>query len=177
MTEQALAELADLAARNPKYRSTYERAVMQMASSQRNFSAGTSSPRASTAYADVLCAGLGAAITDSIFNPLEVIKVRMQTAQQLSEPAEDFAGAASALYRRGGPVLLWTPGLTATWARGFGFTGLRVGLYPTVKRLFSGDDDEPSLSAKIAAGATTGAIGSSIAASMIHRFASTLEPK
>ena len=162
MTEQKLAELADLAARNPKYRSAYERAVMQMAASGQSFAA-PSSPRVSTAYADVLCAGLGAAITDSIFNPLEIIKVRMQTAQQLHEPAEDFFGAASALYRRGGPVLLWTPGLTATWARGFGFTGLRVGLYPTVKRLFSGEDKEPSLTAKIAAGATTGAIGSSIA--------------
>lgn len=119
----------------------------------------------SSVVSDVLCAGLGAAITDSVFNPLEVVKVRLQTAQQLQQPQESFVGAASALHARGGPYLLWSPGIVATWARAFGFTGLRVGLYPTVKRLLGGDEagGDPSLGTKIAAGATTGAIGSSIA--------------
>jgi solute carrier family 25 uncoupling protein 8/9 len=113
--------------------------------------------------ADVACAGAGAAITDSIFNPLEVIKVRLQVAPQLVEsPIE----AAAALYRRGGLFLLWTPGLGATWCRAFGFTGLRVGLYPCVRDLLgaSSTDTKPaSLAAKVAAGAATGALGSAVA--------------
>lgn len=112
--------------------------------------------------ADVLCAGLGAAITDSLFNPLEVIKVRMQTAAQLGLPIETPARAAAGLCNHGGIWTLWSPGLQATWVRAFGFTGLRVGLYPHVKKLF-GDSDSPSLASKVTAGAATGALGSAIA--------------
>jgi solute carrier family 25 uncoupling protein 8/9 len=162
-TDRDLAELADLAARNPRYKQLYISAVQSAANSQKSFASSGAAPYASV-YADVLCAGLGAAITDSLFNPLEVVKVRLQTAQQLGQPNESFLGAATALHQRGGLLLLWTPGLTATWFRAFGFTGLRVGLYPTIKALISGSDDpNPSLATKIAAGATTGAIGSSIA--------------
>lgn len=143
--------------------------------------------------ADVACAGLGAAITDSIFNPLEVVKVRLQTAAQhggaavtngataaatngataaatngataaATNGAETAVQAASSLWQRGGPRLLWSPGLQATWVRAFGFTGLRVGLYPTVRNIVSGDSDgPPSLAAKVTAGAATGALGSAIA--------------
>ena len=113
--------------------------------------------------ADVLCAGLGAAITDSLFNPLEVIKVRMQTAAQLGLPTETAAGAAAGLYHHGGIWTLWSPGLQATWVRAFGFTGLRVGLYPTVKKLVAGESESPSLASKVTAGAATGALGSAIA--------------
>lgn len=164
-TEQELADLADLAARNPRYQQMYLSAIQRAYASERQFVApSTKKPAFASVYADICCAGLGAALTDSLFNPLEVVKVRMQTAQQLKQPNESFLGAASALYQRGGLFLLWTPGLTATWARAFGFTGLRVGLYPSVKALISGSDDaNPSLGTKIAAGATTGAIGSSIA--------------
>ena len=97
------------------------------------------------------------------WQPLEVIKVRIQTAQILGVQAESFPAAASALHAKGGPLLLWTPGLAATWARAFGFTGLRVGLYPAVRSMVGGDKHNASLGTKVLAGATTGAIGSAIA--------------
>ena len=44
----------------------------------------------------------------------------------------------------------------ATWIRAFCYTGLRVGLYPSVKGLLGADSG--ALSWKIASGATTGAL-------------------
>ena len=88
--------------------------------------------------AEVFASGLGAAITDTIFNPLEMLKVRVQTSQTT------FGDAARSVYAKGGPWLLWTPGLQATWMRSFCVTGLRVGLYPTVKAAVGGDDGSES---------------------------------
>ena len=105
--------------------------------------------------AEVFASGLGAAITDTIFNPLEMLKVRVQTSQTT------FGDAARSVYAKGGPWLLWTPGLQATWVRSFCVTGLRVGLYPTVKAAVGGDDG--SLLSKLTAGATTGALSSALA--------------
>mmetsp|Transcript_10101 Transcript_10101/g.32018 ORF Transcript_10101/g.32018 Transcript_10101/m.32018 type:complete len:274 (-) Transcript_10101:30-851(-) len=103
--------------------------------------------------AEVLASGLGAAVTDTLFNPLEMLKVRVQTS------ATTAPSAARAVYAKGGLWLLWSPGLQATWVRSFCVTGLRVGLYPTVKALVGAD----SLGQKLAAGAATGALSSALA--------------
>lgn len=79
--------------------------------------------------AEVLASGLGAAVTDTLFNPLEMLKVRVQTSETTAP------SAARAVYAKGGLWLLWSPGLQATWVRSFCVTGLRVGLYPTVKAI------------------------------------------
>jgi|EP00908_Phaeocystis_cordata_P021708 solute carrier family 25 uncoupling protein 8/9 len=107
--------------------------------------------------AEVLASGLGAAITDTIFNPLEMLKVRVQTSETT------FPAAARSIYAQGGPWLLWTPGLQATWVRSFCVTGLRVGLYPSVKRAVSGDAPTTSFATKFAVGAATGALSASLA--------------
>ena len=108
---------------------------------------------------EVLASGLGAAITDTIFNPLEMLKVRVQTSPV------SFPQAARAVYEHGGLWLLWTPGLQVTWVRSFCVTGLRVGLYPTVRSTVCGYDagNAPSLAAKLSAGAATGALSSALA--------------
>ena len=105
----------------------------------------------------MLASGLGAAITDTIFNPLEMLKVRVQTSETT------FPAAARSIYAQGGPWLLWTPGLQATWVRSFCVTGLRVGLYPSVKRAVSGDAPTTSFATKFAVGAATGALSASLA--------------
>ena len=84
---------------------------------------------------NVLAAGGGAAITDSIFNPLEVVKVRMQlSAASTSAAASASASLQPSAFRRtlshilteDGLWLLWTPGLVATWLRAITYTGFRV---------------------------------------------------
>jgi len=114
-------------------------------------------------FAEVLASGLGAALTDTVFNPLEIIKVRRQLTVQGA--TESIAAAAAAIYQAGGVQLLWTPGLQATWTRAFCVTGLRVGLYPTVRHAFENDSDPQaqSLARKAAAGMTTGALSAALA--------------
>ena len=109
--------------------------------------------------AEVLASGLGAALTDTMFNPLEIIKVRRQLSGSRSET---IPVAASAIWRHGGIQLLWTPGLQATWLRSFGVTGLRVGLYPSVRNSIGGDSTE-AVGRKAAAGMMTGAISAAVA--------------
>ncbi|CAJ1368529.1 unnamed protein product [Effrenium voratum] len=110
---------------------------------------------------DVLAAGSGAAITDSIFNPLAMITVR----QQVDWERRMYHGLLPSLRRvlaEEGLLGLWAPGLVATWLRAFSQTGLRIGLYPRIKRLYHGESPD-SLAAKIGAGATTGSMAAAMA--------------
>ena len=109
--------------------------------------------------ADVICASTGAAITDTIFNPLELLKVR----RQLRVEPETLPEAAQAVHRAGGLYLLWTPGLQATWLRAFGVTGVRVGLYPSVRKLVGGEGATTSFVGKAGAGMLTGALSAAAA--------------
>lgn len=113
-------------------------------------------PAKPTPLADVGCASIGCAITDTIFNPLELLKVR----RQLVNPHESLIGAARSVHTSGGVYLLWTPGLQATWLRAFSVTGLRVGLYPTVRDVVGGGD---SFVRKAGAGMLTGALSAAAA--------------
>ncbi len=68
-----------------------------------------------------------------------------------------------------GVFWLWRPGVEATWMRAFSSTGLRIGLYNTVKNNiqewvgFKAKDGEPiPLQVKVLSGGLTGAIGSAI---------------
>ena len=61
---------------------------------------------------------------------------------------------------------MWLPGLVPTWGRSFCFTGLRIGLYPTVRNAVAGPGQDvaaTSLGVKVVAGALTGALGSAVA--------------
>eukprot|EP00039_Didymoeca_costata_P021251 m.343924 g.343924 ORF g.343924 m.343924 type:complete len:310 (+) comp23554_c0_seq1:104-1033(+) len=114
-----------------------------------------------------LSAGLGCAIADSIFNPLEVLKVRKQLLQQSAYTPSTRELVVAAVKEEGGLFRgLWVPGLCATWMRGMSYTGFRIGLYPTVRdmynRTLSTTDGGSSFAVKLLAGATTGVIGSAV---------------
>ena len=139
-----------------------------------------------------LSAGVGCALSDTVFNPLEVLKVRRQiqassnaTRSVISNQINTLRLAKSAIQEADGSILkgLWQPGLLATWMRGLSYTGFRIGLYPTVRDYYvktrtptsprgvdrnAHDGEEASMSeseqfaVKLLAGATTGAIGSAV---------------
>lgn len=106
-------------------------------------------------------AACGAAITDTIFNPLEVVKTRLQ----VDTDRRLYIGmrqTAAQIVSEEGILGIWKPGLPATWIRAVTYTGMRVGLYPTMKPLlqsWSGD----GIFTKIISGACTGAVASMIA--------------
>jgi hypothetical protein len=115
---------------------------------------------------EVLAGGLGSAFADSLFNPLEIIKVRLQLEGQRGGAAApmytSFLQTGKKIAAEDGVLMLWKPGLVATWMRAMGYTGLRVGMYGTVKSAVSANPDRPRLFEKVLAGATTGALASSI---------------
>jgi len=101
-------------------------------------------------------AGVGCALADTVFNPLEVLKVR---AQQATSPTSTATLARESIAADGFVRGLFVPGLAATWMRGLSYTGFRIGLYPSVRdealHIVGGD----GFATRLAAGAITGGIG------------------
>ena len=128
-----------------------------------------------TILKEVAAAGIGCAIADSIFNPLEIVKVRLQvlSGDATVISSRGFVEELLTIVRNDGFVNLWTPGLSPTFLRGFLYAGSRIGMYPTVKN-FVNDNvplttkvdnnlnrDIPFVT-KLLAGALCGAVGSLI---------------
>jgi len=130
-------------------------------------------PRVTPWKREWLSASLGCAVADTIFNPLEVLKVRRQVAMGAGSgasgahtvPGSTLALARAAIAERGVFRGLWHPGLEATVYRAFSYTGFRIGMYPAVRdavvdtNVFGGSD---AIAARVVAGATTGAVGSAV---------------
>ena len=109
---------------------------------------------------EVAAAGVGCAIADSIFNSLEVLKVRAQ----LSMSAESTLGLARAIIRSEGLQALALPGLGATQLRAMTYTACRIGGYPEAKRrvvAVSGLEPD-AFGVRVGAGMLSGAIGSAL---------------
>lgn len=120
---------------------------------------------------EVLAASLGSCVADTTFNALEVVKVKLQVQEQSGKAGHyrSMVHAVRRIAREEGVIGgLFLPGLGATTLRAFTYTGCRIGLYPSVRRLvstaWSGGDgcSSPPLGAKVFAGACTGALASSL---------------
>ena len=125
---------------------------------------------------EVMAAGIGCAIADSLFNPLEIVKVRLQVNGGNGSviSASRIKDEIFAIIRTEGISDLWTPGLLPTFLRGLLYAGSRIGMYPTVRNLI--DDNVTSTATKVndvtkrdshfmtklLAGAICGAVGSFI---------------
>lgn len=114
-------------------------------------------------FRDFLAAGLGCAIADTIFNPLEVLKVRLQVFRSTNPAVSvNFLEFTSKIVKTDGIIGLWVPGLEPTILRGFFYAGYRIGCYPTMKRLTTAATglDADSFAIKLLAGGVCGATGS-----------------
>lgn len=121
---------------------------------------------------EYLSGSLASSFTYLIFSPLEVIKTRLQIQDAPGWTRVYRNGLLSAVrdgLRQDGVWLFWSHGLAAGIGRDFFYSGVRTGMYPTVRDAISttfrpaGAAGEASLLEKIAAGATTGSVGSGLA--------------
>ena len=119
---------------------------------------------------EVLAGGLAAAIGETIFFPIEVVKVRLQAATGGKERSQQssLVGEIRALFADFS-LLAWasTPGVVAGIARALIYHGLRLGLFPAVKRTLAallavGGAADVSLGAKMLIGACCGGIGAAL---------------
>lgn len=114
---------------------------------------------------EILAAGLGCAVVDALFNPLEVIKVRLQALG-----STEFARAravAGDLVRSEGLWGLWSAGLVPTLLRAVFYVGFRIGMYPTVKgivlaRTHRDHSQSEPFAVKLLAGSICGGIGATL---------------
>ncbi|KAK9825837.1 hypothetical protein WJX81_001343 [Elliptochloris bilobata] len=113
----------------------------------------------------VATSGISVAIANTITNPIDVVKVRMQLLRL--EPAANGHLAAPNLVRTGvmmvqseGASALMS-GVSATVARGIFYGGLRLGMYGPLKTAVGADAD-PTLAKKILAGSLSGGIATLI---------------
>ena len=122
---------------------------------------------------ELLAAGIGCAIADSLFNPLEIVKVRLQMeggpGSIISYRRVYFVIAS--IIKDEGTLQLWIPGLLPTFLRGLLYSGFRIGMYPTVRNLLNRkikveDESEKAkeshFTTKLVAGGLCGAVGSFI---------------
>ena len=129
---------------------------------------------------EILAGGLAAALGEAIFYPVEVAKVRLQAARSPKggkRRGADATGRGTSLWGellpllRGG-VLAWaaTPGVVAGVVRALIYHGLRLGLFPSVKRALTSliavgggaGGASVSLAAQMLVGATCGALGAAL---------------
>jgi len=117
---------------------------------------------------EYLSGSLASSFTAALFNPLEVVKTRLQLQDMTGWRRIytcGFLDALRVIAKEEGLLLLWSHGLTTIVARDFLYSGFRTGMYPTVRSLVAGSrtPEETLLVHKIAAGAICGGVGSAIA--------------
>lgn len=115
---------------------------------------------------EYLSGSLAASLTYTLFSPLEVVKTRLQVQDSVGFTrvyTRGFLGALRDLLSHDGLLLSWNHGLAAGVGRDFFYSGVRTGMYPTVRDGIAGSATDASLVQKIAAGATTGSAGSALA--------------
>ena len=112
---------------------------------------------------EVLAGGLAAFIGEALFYPMEVAKGRLQAARKGGGKPASLVGELLPLLRQGASGYFTAPGVVAGVSRALIYHGLRLGLFPPIKRalaaLFSGS---ASIVASVIAAATCGAIGAAL---------------
>eukprot|EP00966_Prymnesium_polylepis_P068547 1592312-Prymnesium_polylepis.2 len=117
-------------------------------------------------HREILSGSLASSFTACLFSPLEMVKTRLQVQEAPGQQRlyANFVSALRTIAAEDGVRGLWTYGFAGFVGRDFCYSGLRIGLYPTVRETLSGGSKgEASLVQKVAAGAFTGALGASIA--------------
>jgi hypothetical protein len=112
---------------------------------------------------EVLAGGLAAGLTEIAFYPTEHVKVRMQTVTAPEEAKLGLVATARVIYREMGWSGLWCAGVVAGFLRALVYQGLRLGLFPAVKRLLL--ERVPGagpLLQRVAAGMLTGMLGAAL---------------
>ncbi|XP_074716672.1 putative mitochondrial transporter UCP3 isoform X10 [Strix uralensis] len=118
-----------------------------------------------TAAVKFVSAGMAACIADLCTFPLDTAKVRLQIQGEVRIPRSSgtveyrgVLGTLSTMVRTEGPRSLYS-GLVAGLQRQMSFASIRIGLYDSVKQLYTPKGAESTgLAARVLAGCTTGAV-------------------
>ena len=117
---------------------------------------------------EYLSGSLASCTTAALFSPLECVKTRLQLQDMPGwrrTYTRGFLHALQQIYRQDGLLLLWSHGFAGLVGRDFLYSGMRTGMYPTVRSLIAPGraPGDVALAEKIAAGAVTGGLGAGLA--------------
>ncbi|GLI68255.1 hypothetical protein VaNZ11_012609 [Volvox africanus] len=113
---------------------------------------------------ELYTSGISVGTANTVTNPLDVIKVRLQLARNNlaagAKPPGMVATGVSVVRNEGIPAL-WS-GLGPSLARGFFFGGARLGLYTPIKTLICGESAKPTLEMKVLSGSLSGGLAAAV---------------
>lgn len=119
----------------------------------------------SFAFREVAAAGITTSWVSGVFNFTDVAKVRMQASSVQATassvlPYGDFKSTVARIVTEEGLSGLFLPGIVASLLRDLSYSGLSIGMYPSVKqRLFGqSNDKDVGIMKKFASGMMTGAL-------------------
>jgi len=113
-----------------------------------------------------LAGGIANAVTSAILNPMDIAKTRIQMYTTSNFSITLLVREISALFKSGGIIGVWKPGITASMIREMLSSGPRAGFYVPVREkvnILFGDGADKNLLPKIVAAMSTGIIGSMLA--------------
>jgi len=119
-------------------------------------------------FRQLAAGGISCMMISAVLNFNDVIKVRLQTQQQLQgglaiidREYKGFFHAGNRIFTEEGVRGLFLKGMTASMLREATYSSLRLGLYEPMKKIATrSDKDHQALWVKILSGACSGAIGS-----------------
>eukprot|EP00201_Polytomella_parva_P011889 CAMPEP_0175056958 /NCGR_PEP_ID=MMETSP0052_2-20121109/10980_1 /TAXON_ID=51329 ORGANISM="Polytomella parva, Strain SAG 63-3" /NCGR_SAMPLE_ID=MMETSP0052_2 /ASSEMBLY_ACC=CAM_ASM_000194 /LENGTH=316 /DNA_ID=CAMNT_0016322083 /DNA_START=52 /DNA_END=1002 /DNA_ORIENTATION=+ len=119
----------------------------------------------SSVLTELYTSGISVSIANTVTNPLDMIKVRMQLAGRNLAAGEKRPGMVSTgvnVVKNEGVLALWS-GLGPSLARGFFFGGARLGLYTPIKMAIAGDEKAAaSFQLKVLSGSLSGGLAAAV---------------
>ena len=111
---------------------------------------------------ELVTSGISVGLANTMTNPLDVLKVRLQLERKAGTPSVGLARTGLQVIRNEGVLALWS-GLGPSIARGFFFGGARLGLYSPIKAAISGGDGKASsLEMKVLSGSLSGGLAAAV---------------
>ena len=95
---------------------------------------------ASSLGREYLSGSLASCTTAALLSPLECVKTRLQLQDMPGWRriyTQGFLHALQQIYRQDGLLLLWSHGFAGLVGRDFFYSGMRTGMYPTVRGLIA----------------------------------------
>lgn len=122
-----------------------------------------------TVAVKIFSAGAAGCVADLVTFPLDTAKVRLQIQGESKSSLEGqrmkYSGVFGTLFtmvKTEGPRSLYS-GLVAGLQRQMSFASIRIGLYDTMKQLYSSGSDSAGIGTRLLAGCTTGAMAVALA--------------
>lgn len=131
-----------------------------MDSSSSSSATSSTSERIQRLILEWLSGAIANGFASGLLNPMDVCKTRMQAELVSRQSSNGLIATLRTLYRESGVTGLWKPGLNASLAREFLYSGPRAGFYVPLRdffeKAFYGHSNGDHPSTKILAALTTG---------------------